>query len=238
MAGFSTVERFLPRAHWHAIAFACAFVACMASAATGQVERAKAASELNTDDPAVIARAYPFPRIDPVNELKGRALIDALRKGGYVLYMRHTQTGTITPECTASNLTPAGERDARNVGAALRAAEIPIRRLLSSPVCRVLDTARLLGLRDPEVTSDLSNVPPNPDADLAAARSRLVATPPPAGGNVLLVSHMQGGKQEQDRIYLDLGEIVVFRPDGGGAAVPTARIRVDDWADFIAATKP
>jgi phosphohistidine phosphatase SixA len=194
--------------------------------------RVLAASELNTRDPEVIKRAYPHPKIDPAQELKGEALIRELRKGGFVLYMRHTQTGTVTPECTMSNLTTAGERDAAFIGNSIRSLRIPIDRVWSSPVCRVFDTAKLLGVASPAATNDLTNVAGSPAFDFDTARvARLVASPP-SGSNTLLVGHLQRGKDESQSLYLDFGEIVAFRPDGKGGATPVARIRADDWANF------
>ena len=69
--------------------------------------------------PAVIVPAF-LPIVNPANELKGSALLEALRKGGFVLYMRHAETGVVTEKCSQSNLTAAGEEQARKVGAALR----------------------------------------------------------------------------------------------------------------------
>ena len=177
---------------------------------------------------------YRNPQLNPEKTLSGVALLAELRQGGYVLFMRHTETGTVTPACDQSNLTQRGERDARFVGESVRTLGIPIGRVLSSPVCRVADTAKLIGLGEPELTNDLSNVPMPPDADLGAARAKRLAETPARATNTLLVSHLQGGKTQAQWIYLDFGEIVVFRPDGKGQSNAVARIRADDWYDLMA----
>lgn len=176
---------------------------------------------------------YRHPTIDPAKELTGAALLAALKKGGFVLYMRHTQTGTVTPECTQSNLSPAGERDARYVGSAMRQLRIPVARIYSSPVCRVSDTARLLGLGEFETTVDLSDVPASKDVDLVAARrARIAAAPARKDANTMLVGHMHaGGADENAWMRLDFGEIIVYRTQPSGA-VPVARIRAEDWSDL------
>lgn len=177
-------------------------------------------------------KPYRYPPLDSANVISGNALITALRAGGYVLFMRHTETGTVTPECNVSNLTPRGERDAARIGKALQSLVVPIERVASSPVCRVQDTARSLGLGPFEITEDLSNASKRPDFNLHAARGKLIATMPAKGKNLLLVSHMQSGNITSDMIYLDFGEIIVYRPDGTGAQ-PVARIRADDWRELI-----
>lgn len=200
---------------------------------SGGRERVRAASELNTNDPEIIGRAYRHPKIDTKQALSGAALIGALRQGGYVLYMRHTQTGTVTPECAQSNLTAAGERDARFVGDSIRALRIPIDRVMSSPICRVFDTAKLLNLGAVEKTFDLSNLPLADGSNLEQARLKQLLTAPPAGKNRVLVSHLQHSTAEQDRLALDFGEIIVFRP-GGPMPNAIGRVRVDDWYELAA----
>ena len=197
------------------------------SAPVNEVPRVRAASE-------GVTVPYIHPPINADQKLNGANLLAALRRGGLVLFMRHTQAGTVTPECTVSNLSPAGERDARFVGESIRSLRIPVGRILTSPVCRVADTARLLGFSVPEVSNDISNVPVPQELDLGAARARRLAEPPARQTNTMLVSHMQAGKSQAQWIYLDLGEIIVYRPDSKGGSEPLARIRADDWYDLIA----
>ncbi len=180
---------------------------------------------------------YRFPTIDPAKELTGVALLTALKKGGFVLYMRHTQTGTVTPECTQSNLTPAGERDARFVGESIKSLRIPIGQVLSSPVCRVFDTAKLMGLGEPKLSNDLANQPISAGFDFDTARGKRIAESPPRAKNTLMVSHMQTGKTESQWIYLDFGEIIVYRSRGTNESEALARIRADDWYILMALEK-
>ena len=177
---------------------------------------------------------YRYPPIDPAKALAGAALLTALKKGGFVLYMRHTQTGTVTPECAQSNLTPAGERDARFVGESIKTLRIPIGQVLSSPVCRVLDTAKLVGLGEPKLSNDLANQAMPAGFNFDSARRKRIAELPASGKNTLLVSHLQSGKMESEWIYLDFGEIVVYQPGGKNESEALARIRADDWYDLVA----
>jgi phosphohistidine phosphatase SixA len=172
----------------------------------------------------------PHPLVDPARELKGAALIDALRAGGFILYLRHTDTGRVTRDCVESNLSPAGEEQAKRIGAVLRALKIPIGQIESSEVCRVQDTARLLGIGAVQTNEALNNMPKRPGHELHAARARRLALPAASGTNTLLVGHLMNGASSAERIALEIGEIIVFRPDGKGGTNPVARIRITDWA--------
>jgi phosphohistidine phosphatase SixA len=181
--------------------------------------------------PATLGQPQALPLVDPAKELKGKALVDALRKGGHVLYMRHALQIVPTPgPCVGSNLQPDGEMAAKAVGAAIRALNIPVGRVLSSEPCRNLDTAKLLDLGNVEVTIDLNPGGSPPGFDHGAARTRRLGELPRAGTNTLLVSHVHGSQKKSEWLHLELAEIIVFRPDGKGAAEPVARIRVADWA--------
>ncbi|MGZ5074629.1 MAG: histidine phosphatase family protein, partial [Usitatibacter sp.] len=80
------------------------------------------------------------------------ALWALLRSGGQVVLMRHTVTppgvgdppGMRVDDCsTQRNLTEEGRRQAREIGEAVRTHRVEFDRVLSSPLCRCLDTARL-----------------------------------------------------------------------------------------------
>ena len=181
----------------------------------------------------VVQSPHPYPVMDPVKTLAGSDLTRALRDGGLVLYLRHTETGAvITEECNVSNLSARGEQEANRVGQALRTMKMSIGKILSSDVCRVRDTARLLDIGNFDIDEDLSNVPKRSGHDVHAARMRLLATPPPTGTNILLVSHMHAGNRVEQSIYLDFGEVIVFRPDRKGGSDAVARIRPQDWEDL------
>ncbi len=178
-----------------------------------------------------------LPLVDPANELKGAKLVDALRGGGYVLYMRHAlQIPPTTEKCDTSNLTPVGEEQARTVGAALRELKIPIGTLRSSQPCRNRDTARLLGFGPYELTDDLNPAGLREGFDVSAARARQLQETPPRGTNTLLVSHVHGSVKKEEWMHLEIAEIIVYRPDGKGASAsttPVARVRVEGWAELI-----
>jgi phosphohistidine phosphatase SixA len=91
----------------------------------------------------------------------------ALRAGGHVALMRHTDApgGTGDPpgfkleDCaTQRNLSDQGRSDAAAIGARLKAEGIAFEKILSSPWCRCMDTARLLDMGAVEPAPTFSNV--------------------------------------------------------------------------------
>ena len=52
---------------------------------------------------------------------------------------------------------------------------------------------------------------------------------PAAGTNTLLVSHLHGSRKKEEWLHLEMGEIIVFKPDSNSPAVPIARVRVAEW---------
>jgi len=141
--------------------------------------------------------------------------------------MRHAKQTAPQPEaCSPANLTAEGRQQAAQVGERLKALAIPVGTIHASIFCRASITAKLMQVGPVQETADLL---PSTDPAVQAARGRLLAQPPAAGTNTLLVSHVQGGEKEADRMQLELAEIIVYRPDGRGAAAPVARIAPEDW---------
>jgi phosphohistidine phosphatase SixA len=152
----------------------------------------------------------------------GDALWTLLRAGGQVIMLRHAGTdgtpgdppGARFDDCaTQRNLTAKGREQARKIGEALRAREIPIGRVLSSPWCRCMETAQLaFGRAEP--LFPLLGGPRDPasiETRVRALRPLLGAAP--VGGNVVLVTHaftildVTGERSAE-------GEMVIFTPQG------------------------
>ena len=198
----------------------------------GYAEAAALVPTETPDTPAVAPVVLPL--VNAAQELKGRALVEALRGGGYVLYMRHAQQlPPRTTGCELKNLTPVGEEQARKVAAAIRELRIPIGVVRSSEPCRNLDTARLLGFGAFEVTEALNPGGMRVGFDVHAARFKQLIETPPSGTNMLLVSHVHGSMNKAEWMHLELAEIIVYRPDGKGATTPVARVRVEGWAELL-----
>lgn len=147
-----------------------------------------------------------------------------LRSGGQVVLMRHTVTppgvgdppGMRVDDCsTQRNLTDEGRRHARAIGEIIRARGIQFDRVLSSPMCRCLETARLAFGR-----AEILNAAVNPrggieDKPREVREMRALATEKRRGGNVILVSHgttITG----VTGLNVEPGEMIVVTPQGDG----------------------
>jgi len=152
------------------------------------------------------------------------ALWELLRGGGQVLFMRHAITtpgvgdpaGFRLEDCaTQRNLTDAGREDARRVGATFRSRGIPVGRVLSSPWCRCLETARL-AFGGSETWTPLSNLFDNRDREAEQLRAlRDIAGRRPSGGNLVLVTH-GSVVFPLTAIQPAPAELVVLTPDDSG----------------------
>jgi phosphohistidine phosphatase SixA len=152
------------------------------------------------------------PAVDPVKELKGSALLLELRKGGYVLYMRHAANGPPNTQCkNESGLTALGEEQARTVGIALQQLHIGVDHVWASELCRAQQTAALMDTGAVEVTADLNPGGGDTTAGQERLRNRRLLTLPRSGYNTVLVSHVQSGVKSQDDLQTAHAGILVFR---------------------------
>jgi phosphohistidine phosphatase SixA len=185
--------------------------------------------------PASPAAATPAAAASPSGELAGQALVDALRRGGYVIYFRHAATdrggvdSVAWPREQQRNLSEAGRADAEAIGRAFRALGIPVGRVLASPFYRTMDTAQLAFGRF-EVTPELLGLLSDDAgrAERAAAVRRLLGTPPEPWLNTVLVAH-QSNLQDAAGVSLPEGGAAVVQPLGSGEFRPVARLTPADW---------
>ena len=121
-----------------------------------------------------------------------------LSRPGIVAIVRHAHApGTGDPagfaldDCTTQrNLGVRGREQARKIGAAIRAADVTVDRVLTSQWCRCRDTARLLDLgpvADLPVLNSFFRNPDRADRQTAELRRFLFGLPP--GENVFLITH-------------------------------------------------
>src|SRR6266436_7754255 len=147
-----------------------------------------------------------------------------LKGGGQVILIRHAITtpgagdppGMRLDDCsTQRNLTDEGRRDARRLGAGFDAQGIVVDRVLSSPWCRCLETARL-AFGAAEVWQPLSNLFGRDEARAEHVRQmRALVGERRTGGNVVLVSH-GSTISALTGVMLAPAEMVVVTPQGEG----------------------
>jgi Histidine phosphatase superfamily (branch 1) len=172
--------------------------------------------------------------------LPRRALLQALRNGGLVIYFRHTATDFSRNDAAMQGyadcanqrlLTPQGRDDAARLGRDIRALGLPITaatEVLASPMCRTMEHARLSFGR----ASALPELREAEAGDYPALK-RLLSEPVAKGGNRWIVGHGNPFRAVTGPPHLAEGEAAIIRPAGKGWTV-LARLRVEQWADLAA----
>lgn len=177
--------------------------------------------------------------------LTGRALAEALERGGYVLVVRHARSPREAPDERTANpdngtrerqLDETGRADAKTMGQAMRTLGIPIGTVLTSPTYRARETIRLAGWPMPEPVPELGDRGKSmqgvSEGDGAWLRTRV--TQFEAGRNTIIVTHLPN----ITRAFPDAadgvedGDMLVFGPDAGGGAMLIGRIPIAAWARF------
>jgi phosphohistidine phosphatase SixA len=170
------------------------------------------------------------------------ALVPLLRKGGYVLVMRHASSPREAPDKQTANadnvklerqLDEAGRTGSSAMGKALRDLKIPIGEVLSSPTYRALETVRFAQVPNPQARTELGDggqsMQSVSDAQGVWLRER--AKRLPNGTNIILVTHMPNiARAFPDWGAVADGEVVVVGADGKGGTRAIGRITIDEWS--------
>ena len=181
--------------------------------------------------------------IAPGTRLTGEALVEALRRGGFVIYFRHAATDfSITDTdrqnlencATQRNLSEVGREDARAIGAAFRRLAVPVGPVLASRYCRTRETAELAFGRA-ETTRDLVSTASARDeterATLVATLRALLAAAPPPATNTILVGH-DFNIRAATELGIAEGEAAIFLPHRDGTFSLVARVTAAGWLDL------
>ncbi len=178
----------------------------------------------------------------------GPELISMLRKGGYVLFIRHPKTNPDQADTdplhldnvkAQRQLSDDGRKQAKFLGDAFRALKIPTEKVLSSKFFRAQEAAKLLNIGDVSTSLDVTEgglvVSPNENKRRAAALQRLLSTPSAEGKNLIIVSHKPNLQDAAGKEFGDIseGEVVVFQPLGDGKFSVVARVAPELWSEWI-----
>ena len=176
-------------------------------------------------------------------------LVQLLRAGGNVIVLRHGATHADQADTDPLNhgnlaqqrqLNAKGEEAAKAFGEAFRRMGAPVSKAITSQFNRAYQTAKLAGFDNVEKTLDVTEgglvVSPNENNRRAAAFRKLASTVPPAGSNVVIVSHKPNIIDAFGKDWFEIkeGEASVFKPEGTGYKL-IARVQMDDWSKFAAA---
>lgn len=181
---------------------------------------------------------WPFGRpqqpADPV------ALVEALRAGGYVIYLAPTDldfwqrddTPVVLEDCaTQRNLSTSGRADARAIGVGFARLLVPVGEVRASPYCRSADTARLAFdrvLLDTDL-APLADADPTQRANQIAALRHLLGGVPPPGTNTVLVAQSEN-LEALGEPPLDEGEAAVMKPLSEGGYQLIAHVPAEAWS--------
>ncbi len=172
-------------------------------------------------------------------------VLKVLRAGGYVIVIRHGATHPDQADTDPLNLdnvakqrqlNDKGRADAKAVGDAFRTAGVPIGKSYSSRFYRAVETARLIGGKDPQATLDVTEggqvVSPNENNRRAQALRAMVATAPEPGTNTLIVTHKPNVLDALGKDWFEIkeGEASIFKPDGSGKYALIGRVQIGQWA--------
>jgi phosphohistidine phosphatase SixA len=175
--------------------------------------------------------------------------INAVRQGGYVIVFRHgathqdqADTDPLNPKNVAQQrqLNEAGRAKAKEIGEAFRKLRIPVGQVQTSVFNRAVESGALMGVGEVTSTVDLAEgglvVTPIENNRRAQALRKLAATVPPAGTNIVVVTHKPNILDAFGKDWFDVreGEASVFQPGGGGYKL-IMRVPADEWSKLAQA---
>ena len=174
--------------------------------------------------------------------LEPRARGDELRRGGYVIFIRHTSTDfsrndaamTSFEDCASQrNLTDAGRAEALAIGAAMKRAQIPIGDVLASPFCRTMETARLIFGRA-TASNAVRGGPATAEGDRYRELRALLVREVPRGSNVAIASHGNPFHAVAGPPYLAEGEAAIVARSGKDGFTVVGRVTKTGWDALVA----
>ena len=176
------------------------------------------------------------------DRMSGKLLLDSLRRGGYVIYIRHASTEkdyadqvtAVMGNCsTQRTLSESGWKDAKAIGEGFRIYDIPVAQVISSQFCRAWQTADLAFGR--YVKNGDLNFPKAEDytdaqvADMKARLNPMLTAVPPTGQNTVIVGH-DDLFEAATGIYPDpQGIAYIVKPDGKGGFELVANMLPNEW---------
>ena len=182
--------------------------------------------------------------------------LESVRKGGYVIVIRHGLTTSdktdpmanpAKPDSKADSmssmakkgtgerqLSEEGRAQAKAIGEAMHKLSIPVGVVMTSPLQRAVDTGTLLGYGSTTTNPDLGESGPALSPEENARRAdamRKLAGQRPADKNLVLVSHKPNILEAFGKDWSNVteGEASVFEPDGKGGHKLIVRVKSDEW---------
>ena len=190
---------------------------------------------------AVLAVVASSPQAQAID---ARQIAAELKKGGYVIVVRHgatnrdqADTDPLNPDNVGKQrlLSDKGREQAKQVGDAFKKLEIPLGTVYTSKFDRAIETGRLVGgvvvISTLDVTEGGLVVTPIENDRRAEALKKMIATAPAAGKNTLIVTHKPNILDALGKDWFDVkeGEASIFRVDTSGKPQLVGRAQAADW---------
>jgi len=193
--------------------------------------------------PAMAMEPDPFDDVpDFVAKPATAAVLQQLRKGGYVLYMRHGNTDTKHPDnlpnvdlndcSTQRPLTKEGRRIAAEVGKEIRKAGIPLGEIFSSPMCRAKESALAAFGEKFKIINTLmytSNMSTKEKAPVLEMTRELLSRPVEGKVNRVVVAHAPNLMDIFGYFPKPEATVVIFKPMGDKNFKYIASIAPGQW---------
>ena len=123
----------------------------------------------------------------------------------------------------------------------MRRLKLPVAEVHTSAFHRAVETGQLLGFGDVKPSLDFTEgglvVTPIENSRRAQALRKFAGTMPPAGFNVILVTHKPNILDAFGKDWFDVreGEASIFSPDGNGGFKLVTRLQADEWSKLAQA---
>lgn len=185
-----------------------------------------------------------------VERMADRALLERVRQGGYVLYLRHGTTDNSRADqvplgdfkdCSRQRvLNEEGRQLAVQVGQFIRQARIPVSQVLHSPLCRARDTAQLAFAQQPGglqqvdgllYTANLTQAEKQP---VLKVTRQWLSEPVSRGSNRVIVAHAPNMADLIGYFVRPEGTVVIVQPQGQGQFAYVASIPPKLWPSLLA----
>jgi phosphohistidine phosphatase SixA len=179
-----------------------------------------------------------------------RDVLEDMKKGGYVVVIRHGRTDESASTkddspldlstCTGQlMLNEVGKRQAQAIGEAFKKAEVPVGQVIASTYCRAMETGRIaFGKAEPSDALLLEAFAPAPGTPVpppwpqrVETTKQMIAAAPAAGTNTVLITHFPNVKAALG-VQIGFGDAAILKPDGHGGVTVVARITAKEWAAF------
>lgn len=170
------------------------------------------------------------------------AIVDALRGGGHVVFIRHASTETdyadqisaVPGDCATQRMLSAkGWEEAKALGRAFVRLGIPVGHVVSSEYCRAWQTADLaFGRFDMTPALNFEPAEDYTPEQIEAMRKRVVpllSAPPAPGTNTVIVGHDDPFEAATGIYPEPMGVAFALRPDGRGGFEILGSVAPDAW---------